>query len=109
LRIGERAAGGGEDEQDGSGSEKPIGTGPGHYKFSFRAAPNWPRNSYILGKMAPNCGISGEFCCSDAASGRTLRQPTDFVPVFSGENRFACEIFLGLLPGGHGAVPHLAI
>jgi hypothetical protein len=53
--------------------------------------------------MVPNCGISGGFCCSSAASGGTLRQPADFVPVFNGENQTAREIFHGLLLGGHGA------
>jgi hypothetical protein len=59
--------------------------------------------------MVPNCGIGGEFFCSNAASGGTLRQPADFVPVFSGENRPAREIFHGLLLGGHGAAYDLAI
>jgi hypothetical protein len=59
--------------------------------------------------MAPNCGIRGEFCCSGAASGGTLREPADFVPVFSGENRLAQVIFPRLLPDGHGAASDLAI
>ncbi len=72
-RVGQGAAGGGSQQECGSGrGQQPIGN-PGHYVFSLTA--NAAGKRIHIGISAPNYGI----CRLDWRGGGTLREPSEFV------------------------------